>query len=249
LRYSLFCPARQIHRPRNPPFCPARADSSPAESAAPSSARSVSADAANCVVAFRNASPARPAARKSLPMSNRSKYPSNPKRQSIVSLRQSRSLHRVCPRAGVLSGLPPISSLSFPRHHFGVSEAPKCVWILAPDTPGTGDCLQFGTGGNAIFQRFLGNVGVQRAVGIGIGPFPRCGRVGVGHGRCCNASFSKSRLAEPMSKMASGVRLPAVTTREFIIESQEAANSLVLRIKRRASPINITNADDPAERQ
>jgi hypothetical protein len=173
--------------------------------------------------------------------------PSTQKRQSIVSLRQSRSLHKVCPRAGVLSGLPPISSLSFPRHHFGVSEAPKCVWILAPGTPGTGDCLQFGTGGNA--TGFLGNVGVQRAVGIGVGPFPRCGRVGVGHGRCCNASFSKSRLAEPMSKMASGVRLPAVTTREFIIESQEAANSLVLRIKRRASPINITNADDPAERQ
>src|SRR6516162_9503448 len=137
--------------------------------------------------------------------------------------------------------LRPISSLSFPRHHFGLGEAPRRVRMLAPRTPGSSDIFQLRTRGNAIFHRFFRNAGVQCPVGIGIGPFPRCGRIRVGNRRCCNTSFDKTRLAEPMSKMASSVRLAAVATREFIIESQEAAHSLVLRIKCRAPPIHITN--------
>ena len=35
-----------------------------------------------------------------------------------------------------------------------MGETPQCVWILAPGTPGSGNSLQFGTGGNAVFQRF-----------------------------------------------------------------------------------------------
>jgi len=137
-------------------------------------------------------------------------------------------------------------TLSFLSYHLGVAEAPQRVWILAPSMPGRGNSLKLGTGGKAVFQSFLGNVRVQGAVSIGIGPFQRCGRVGVGHGRCRHTSFDKSRVAEPISKVTSGVGLPAVTSREFIIKSQEAANSLVFRIKRCASPINVTNADDPA---
>ena len=140
-------------------------------------------------------------------------------------------------------------ALSFPSHYLGVAEAPQCVWILAPSMPGRSNSLQLGTGGKAVFQSFLCNVRVQSAVSVGIRPFARCGRVGVGHGRCRHTSFEKSRLAEPMSKITPSIRLPAVTSREFIINSQEAAKSFILRIKRCASPINVTNANDPARRQ
>ena len=153
--------------------------------------------------------------------------------------------------AGTSSGMgfvPPRSyRLSFPSHYLGVAEAPQCVWILAPGMPGRSNSLQLGTGGKAVFQSFLCNVRVQRAVSVGIRPFARCGRVGVGHGRCRHTSFEKSRLAEPMSKITPSIRLPAVTSREFIIDSQEAAKSFVLRIKRCASPINITNATTPPD--
>ena len=139
------------------------------------------------------------------------------------------------PSASTLRNSLPPFRLSFPSYHFGVAEAPQRVSILAPGTPGGSNSLQFGTAGKAIFQRFLGNVRMQSAVGVGIRPCPRCGRVGVGHGRCRYTSFDKSRLAEPMSKITPSVRLPAVTSRKFIIQSQEPSNSLVLRIKRCAS--------------
>jgi hypothetical protein len=87
------------------------------------------------------------------------------------------------------NSLPP-RVLSFPSYHFGVAEAPQRVRILGPSTPVRGNSLQFGTGGKAVFQRFLANVRVQGAVGVGIGPFPRCGPVGVGHGRWAKA-FAK----------------------------------------------------------
>src|SRR4029077_2692929 len=86
-------------------------------------------------------------------------------------------------------------ALSFLSYHLGVAEAPQRVWILAPSTPGRGNSLKIGTGGKVVFQTFLGNGRVQGAVSIGIGPFPRCGRVAVGHGRSRHTSFEKSRLA------------------------------------------------------
>src|SRR5262249_37786567 len=138
------------------------------------------------------------------------------RRTYLVQTRPSSALTIVYPKSSrewVCSvAFRPISSLSFPRHHFGMGEAPQYVWMLAARTPGSSNIFKLKMRGDAIFYRFFCNGGVQCPVGICVGPFPRCGRIRVGHSRCCNMSFDKTRLAEPMSKMASGVRLAAVAT-------------------------------------
>src|SRR5262249_55130086 len=113
-------------------------------------------------------------------------------------------------------GSPMSRSTRPPGQDLRVGEAEEGVGVFAPTTPAGSHAFKIGTAGNAILPRLLRQVGVKRALGVGVGPLARGGRICIRRGGRHDLGFGEARFPAPAPQIASGVRLATVAPCQLI---------------------------------